>query len=313
MKFAFTEDQVAFRDAFREVLEGACTGDVVRAAWDAPNTALWAQLVELGLVSVEIPEELGGMGMGPVDVVLLVEEAGRAGLPLPYLETCIVLPSLVEAGCAAELSAIAEGASASVGEGLVPFAAQVDQLYTVTDAGLCRASLGAARQSVDNARRVHHVAAGEVLAADAQTLRDRAAVYSAASLVGLGRKVLDMACDYAKVRNQFGKAIGSFQAVQHHLADALLELEFAAPLVYRAAHSLSVSHPDAWQHAAMAKAAASDAADVACKKSLQVHGAIGYTIEFDLHMYMKRAWALRRSWGDAASHRARLADTLLGA
>lgn len=316
MKFAFTEDQIAFRDAFREVLESSCAPGVVREAWDGPNGDLWGQLAELGLLSVEVPEKLGGLGLSAIDQVLLLEEAGRAALPLPYLETCIATPSLVEAGMAAELEAIAEGrAVVTIGQHTVPYADRADIVLVTSGGTVSRVTEPTLtpRAAVDLGRPLFQVdGASTTLACDASALEDRAAVYSAATLLGLGRRVLDFATDYAKVRNQFGKAIGSFQAVQHHLADALLELEFAAPLVYRAAYSLSVNDPDAWMHASMAKAAASDAADVACRKSLQVHGAIGYCIEFDLHMYMKRAWTLRRTWGDAASHRARLADQILG-
>jgi alkylation response protein AidB-like acyl-CoA dehydrogenase len=120
-----------------------------------------------------------------------------------------------------------------------------------------------------------------------------------------------MAAQYAKDRSQFGKPIGSFQAVKHHLADALVRVEFARPMVYRAAWSLSVGERDAGLHASMAKAMASDAATLAARTALQVHGAIGYTWEHDLQLWMKRAWALAASWGDAATHRARVLETLL--
>jgi alkylation response protein AidB-like acyl-CoA dehydrogenase len=136
-----------------------------------------------------------------------------------------------------------------------------------------------------------------------QLMADRAAAGSAALLIGLADRMITMAADYAKERQQFGKPIGSFQAVKHLLADARIKLEFARPATYRAAWSLATAEPTVSHDAAMAKAMASDAADLAAKVALQVHGAIGYTWECDLHFFMKRTWALSKAWGDAATHR----------
>jgi alkylation response protein AidB-like acyl-CoA dehydrogenase len=117
---------------------------------------------------------------------------------------------------------------------------------------------------------------------------------------------------YAKVRTQFGQPIGSFQAVKHLLANAHLEVELAAPMVYRAAHSIARGVEGGSLHASMAKARAGDAANAAARAALQVHGAIGYSFEHDLHLFMKRAWALAGAWGDAAHHRARCATAIFG-
>ena len=115
----------------------------------------------------------------------------------------------------------------------------------------------------------------------------------------------------APERRQFGVPIGSFQAVKPHLADARIALEFAQPLVARAAYSLSTADPDASEHVSMAKAQAGDAAELAARAALQCHGAIGYSSEYDLHLWMKRVWALAASWGDARWHRARVAAAIL--
>jgi alkylation response protein AidB-like acyl-CoA dehydrogenase len=139
-------------------------------------------------------------------------------------------------------------------------------------------------------------------------------VYSAAAsqLVGLARAILQLAVDYAKVRRQFGKPIGAFQAVQHHLVDALLKLEFAAPAVHRAAWELEQDTADAELAVRAAKLFASEAADLASRKSLQVHGAIGYTLEHDLHLWMKPAWVLSASWGAPRAQIAALKSHVLG-
>jgi alkylation response protein AidB-like acyl-CoA dehydrogenase len=147
------------------------------------------------------------------------------------------------------------------------------------------------------------LAYGVAAEAAAALLADRAAAGTAALLVGLADRMVAMAAAYAKERHQFGKPIGSFQAVKHHLANARVALEFARPAAYRAAWSLATAQPTLSHDASMAKAMASDAADLAARVALQVHGAIGYTWECDLHFFLKRTWALSRAWGDAATHR----------
>ena len=150
-------------------------------------------------------------------------------------------------------------------------------------------------------------------AAQAATLAafDFAALGAAAELVGLSRRMLEMTILYATERKQFGVQIGSFQAVKHHLTNASLAVEFAEPLVLRAANSLALGNPQASLHVSMAKAKASAAAKGAAAASLQVHGAIGYTVEYDLHLYMKRSWALAGEFGDVEFHRRRVSAELL--
>jgi alkylation response protein AidB-like acyl-CoA dehydrogenase len=133
---------------------------------------------------------------------------------------------------------------------------------------------------------------------------------TAAVLVGLGQRMLDLTVAYVAEREQFGVPIGSFQAVKHHLADALKELSFARPTVYRAAHSLATGAATRSRDVSMAKAMASDAARFVGRIALQCHGAIGYTVEHDLHLYLKRTWALATAWGNAAWHRDRVARAI---
>ncbi len=142
---------------------------------------------------------------------------------------------------------------------------------------------------------------------EAGTARVRRRPGTAAVLLGLGKRMLQMSVEYAIMRHQFGKPIGSFQAVQHHLADARIALEFAEPAILRAAWSFDPLH------IAHAKARANDAAQLSARKALQVHGAIGYSYECDLHLWMKRAWALSHQFGTSAEHRSTIANDLLGA
>ncbi|MHB8669867.1 MAG: acyl-CoA dehydrogenase family protein, partial [Acidimicrobiales bacterium] len=174
--------------------------------------------------------------------------------------------------------------------------------------------------SIDGARRLFTVswqrsdstrlAEGARARAALDAAFDRAALASAAQLLGLADRLVALAAAHARQRHQFGRPIGSFQAVKHLLADALLALEFARPCTYRAAFSIAHEDPDRAVHVSMAKAYASDAASLAARVALQVHGAIGYTWEHDLHLYMKKAWALASAWGDSSWHRRRVAEAL---
>jgi alkylation response protein AidB-like acyl-CoA dehydrogenase len=140
---------------------------------------------------------------------------------------------------------------------------------------------------------------------------DRGALGTAAQLLGLTAALLATTVEYASQRYQFGAPIGSYQAIKHKLADVRVALEFSRPLVYRAAVSVSEDDPAAPVHVSMAKARAGDAAALAARHALQCHGAIGYSYEHDLHLWIKRVWALGAAWGDGAWHRERVARAIL--
>jgi alkylation response protein AidB-like acyl-CoA dehydrogenase len=141
---------------------------------------------------------------------------------------------------------------------------------------------------------------------------DRAALGAAAQLVGIGQRMVELAVDYARQREQFGRPIGSFQAIKHMLANVAVRLEFARPVVYRAAFSVARDLATRARDVSHAKVTAGAAARQAAKAALQVHGAIGYTWEVDLQIWMKRAWALDVAWGTSTWHRARVAEAVLG-
>ena len=138
---------------------------------------------------------------------------------------------------------------------------------------------------------------------------DHGAFAVAAQLLGLTQRVLDVAIDYSAQRKQFGKAIGSYQALKHLLADVAIRYEFARPVVARAAQAIADDHPQRAVFVSHAKLAAASAAQLAARHSMQVHGAIGY-VGLDLQIFMKRIWALSGSWGDSAFHKARVADAI---
>jgi alkylation response protein AidB-like acyl-CoA dehydrogenase len=334
MRFTFTDEQRAFQRGVRDFLAKECPPEHVRAMASDPtgrSPTLWKGLAELGVVGLTVPEEFGGLGGNEIDLVLILEEAGRAALPEPLLEnTAVAVPLACEfirskADLAQMLPRVASGDSiitvAGFGGGTVAdgHIAELVLLPTGTSLGVVQASELELRlkQSIDATRRLftHDWGAPSAEPYEGPAFEaafDRGAFGAAAILCGIANVEIDMAAAYAKERKQFGVPIGSFQAVKHLLADALLGLEFARPVVYKAAWSIATGSPDRTRDASMAKAYASDAAMNAGRAALQVHGAIGYTHEHDLHLWLNKGTALAHAWGTAAFHRERIARILLG-
>lgn len=327
MRFAFDEDQTDLRDAVRDLLAKECPPEVVRAAWenDTGRTAsVWGDLAAMGVVSMALSEPAGGLGMGALDWVLVLEETGRAALPEPIVDTTVVgLPLLESLG--ADLPD-GTGSIALSRDGGPMLYADSAALLIVCDAEVVRTIPAGevdleAQRSVDRSRRLSTarippgagavVAEGPAAASAAASARDRGALAAAAQLIGLAERMLAMTVEYVSERRQFGKPVGSQQALKHKLADVAVAVEFARPLVYRAAWSLDRNDAAATVHVSMAKAQASEAAELAAAHALQCHGAIGYTYEYDLQLFMKRAWCLARDWGDARSHVDRVAAAVV--
>jgi alkylation response protein AidB-like acyl-CoA dehydrogenase len=309
MRFAFTDDQKLFAEGLRDLLAKECPPATVRAAWDdatghAPE--LWAHLAEMGVFGMLVPEADGGMGGSEVDLVLLLEELGRAAVPGPVFETAaVVAPALGDATIV--------GTAAIDGSPYVPHAHVAG--VVLVPGGLMRTADAIVTDvdGIDGGRRLFSVtgASIEPVDYDEALAFDRGALAAAAFLVGLSERMIDVAAEYARQREQYGRPIGVNQAVKHLLADALLKVEFAKPAVYRAAWSVAEGEPTRARDVSMAKAFASDAAYRTSRSAMQVHGAIGYTWEADLQLWMKKAWALQRAWGDATSHRRRVAEAVL--
>ncbi len=269
----------------------------------------------------------GGLGLAEPDAVGVLEETGRAAVPGPVAESFAVAHALRAGGHDEPLAALADGALVvSLGLGTDPLVESADRagLLVLEHDGALHAVPGASvrterQDSVDGARRLFTVAWEPAAATElvggadlvAQT-RDRLLLAVSAQLVGLSRQLLELAVAHVRVREQFGRPLGSFQAVQHRLADVAVAVEFAGPVVARAACSLAAGAPSGTRDVAMAKVFASEAAERAAYSALQVHGAMGYTREHDLHLYGLRAWALALAHGDAAVHRERVAAELFG-
>lgn len=337
MHFAFEEEQLRFRDSVRGVLDRVCSPAAVRQVWeDAPahDAGRWAALAELGVLGLLVPESAGGLGLDEISLALPLEETGRAALPEAVVETAVVaaplLATLEDRALAEPWLARIAGGEAVVAVGAAPSSwvahADVaglvllthgDELHAVAPGDLRCTRL----PHLDGAQRFFRVewtptprtrvaggAHGRKLQA---TAVDRGAWGAAAQLLGVAARLIDEAVRYAKQREQFGRAIGSFQAIKHMLANAQVRLEFARPVVYRAAFGLARDLATRSRDVSHAKLVASDAASFAARTALQVHGAIGYTWEVDLHVWMKRAWALETAWGTSSWHRARVASAVL--
>jgi len=318
VELAFTDDQLAFRDAVRDLLTKECPPAVVRAAWtnaDGRSGEAWDALGAMGVLGALVPEVHGGLGLSELDVVLLAEEAGYAALPEPFVEHVLVGAPLVGTG----RDDVPSGACVvTAGDPLAPYAMTADVAVLLAPTAWIiprEAAEYVAEHSVDGSRRLGRSTAtahGRPLTrTELSTAFWRGNLGYSAQLLGLARRMLAMTVEYVTDRRQFGVPIGSFQAIKHHLADVRIAIEFAAPLVYRAAYSLAENDPEAMLHGSMAKAQSADAALLAARASLQCHGAIGYSFEHDLHLWMKRAWALARTWGDASWHRDRVARAIL--
>jgi alkylation response protein AidB-like acyl-CoA dehydrogenase len=338
MDFTFTEDQILFRDTVRKYLMVEATPELSRSMWETPTGRTEAGMrcfAEQGVTSLSIPESEGGLGFSDVDWALIAQELGYQAVPDTLLATaCLgvgILSRLPEDAAVRRewLPRVLDGsARIAVGHAcdeLVPDAHVSDLLILPHDEEVHAVS----RQdvdidfnaSVDPSRRLFSVKwqpSARTRVADAQHGRelwaetfDRGALMTAAQGVGLASRMMDLAVDYSAERKQFGKPIGSFQAVKHLMANVAVAIEFAKPVVYRAAYALARRAPDVALHVSHAKLAAAEAAWLAARNAIQVHGAMGYTWEVDLQIFMKRAWALDAAWGDRGVHKTRVADFVL--
>jgi alkylation response protein AidB-like acyl-CoA dehydrogenase len=372
--FAFTEEQEELRETARAFLAEHSGPEQVRAAMETElgfDAELWKRIgADLGWTAVAIPEEFGGLGLGMVELVALMEVMGEALICAPYLSSvCLGGDAILGAGGDAQkgryLPAIAAGetraALAAFESDGRPDAANVratfrrqggdyvlsGEKHFVVDGHSADLLVVAARAegsegeegvslfavpagseglerrrlpTMDRTRRLAEVALrgvrapaeallgaeGCAWAALERTLR-RAAVALAAEQVGGAQRSLDLAVDYAKERVQFGRPIGSFQAIKHKCADMMVRVESARSAVYYAACVAAEDGPALPEAAAMARAVASDAFLSCAGDALQVFGGVGFTWEYDVHLYFKRARSSASLLGDAAWHREQVA------
>lgn len=310
MDFRLTEDQRNLRDAIRDFLTAEHGPEVLRRldTGDGRDASIWQGLVEMGLTGLLVPEAEGGLGMGAIEAALVAVELGRANVSEPVADTALIAVPFLDAD---RRSAVALGdLKVALAHPVNPWVADLATADLVLDGSGAKPPHADPRaiESVDPLRRL----CAPVACTPSDELLDRAALMTAGQLIGGAERMLALATDYAGTRQQFGKPIGSFQAVKHHLANVAVKLEFARPVLWRAAYAVQHCHPRASIHISHAKIAAGDAALLAAETAIQVHGAMGYTYEVDLHFWMKRAWALIGAWGDRGFHFDRIDQAIIG-
>ncbi|MFI6650241.1 acyl-CoA dehydrogenase family protein [Streptomyces sp. NPDC050529] len=325
MRFLLDAEQRDFARSLDALLTSSDTPSVVRS-WAAgdhgPGRALWDRLAEAGVFALAVPERHEGFGPLPLELTLAFEALGRHAVPGPLVETVAAAALLDRLGddrvAGDRLPRIASGKSAVslclTSPGPYALDADMADAVFVVDGDTLRlaAGTGAVQPSADPARRLSQPSGGTVLAegpavaAAAGYAADVAALATAAQSLGVGRTLLARTVEYVTQRSQFGVAIGSFQAVKHRLADTLLALEFAGPLVHGAALALAAGDEGAGADIAAAKVTAGEAAYAAARTALQLHGAVGYTDELDLSLWIRKARPLRDAWGTPAACRARV-------
>ncbi len=326
MNFGFNDEQSEIKSTARQFLQSRFKPDVVRELAEAGryDDDLWKEICELGWPGIAIPEEQGGQGLGLVELVILCEELGHACAPTPFLSNAAAGLALSQAGSDSQRGSWLAGSASGEARGTAGFLPGEGSAELVPDAegaefivllGEGEGSVVAgsdavveAIDAIDPTRRFATVSGGgEALVGDVAAARDRIAVAAAGELVGIAQRAMDMAVDYAKEREQFGRPIGAYQAVSHACAQMLYDVEEARSLTYYAAWVADAEPESLALAAAMAKARASDAAWDVCKSSLQVHAGIGFTWEHDLHFLLKRARAAGQLYGVASVHRERVA------
>ncbi|MCA9510211.1 MAG: acyl-CoA/acyl-ACP dehydrogenase [Myxococcales bacterium] len=370
MNFAFTEEQQELRETARAFLAEHASSERVRAAMESErgwDDALWRQLgSELGWTAVHIPEEYGGLGLGYVELVALLEIMGEHLVCSPYFATLAFganallvagseaqkqewLPKIAEGACTATLAMTepngrwdARGIEATLARDGDAFVLRGTKRYVVDghaaellvvaartpesagEQGVSLALVPAdaagverkALPTVDQTRRQAEIAFHDVrVPADAllgaegaawpalSRVLDLAAVALAAEQVGGAQRALDMAVAYAKERVQFGRVIGSFQAIKHKCADMMVAVEAARSGLYLAACAAAEGTDDLPRMASLAKAYCSDAYFRCAADDIQIHGGVGFTWEYDCHLHFKRAKSSETLLGDAAHHR----------
>lgn len=335
MDFDLTDEQQALRDAAHDLLAKRCSSDRVREVMegDSFDRDLWSAMVDQGWLGVATPETRGGLGLGMVEAAILLEQTGASLAPVPFAQQLLALSALGDdPACEPLVTGERLGTAARTGlrrnpDGRVSgrtepviFGATASLLVAPAGDELVAVDLEGVPRSAEPAMDLTRELAWIELdaapcttiggPAEVQVHLDRGAVFHAAEMLGCAEAVMSKAVAYAKERHQFGRPIGSFQAVKHRCADMLVDVEGMRSAVYYAAWALGADDPDASVAASTAKIWCSDAGLRVAESALQVHGGVGFTWDCDVHLHLKRAQLDQVAFGDASHHRARLMQLL---
>lgn len=322
MDFALNEDQISLQKAASEFLSKECPTDLVFEAFEGPTgdaPDLYKKMVELGWLAVTVPEEDGGLGLGAVEQAVLLEQMGYFNVPGPYFSSaCLAIPALQKLGKASEAQKIIEGAkrvAVSIDPDFVLDGHLADAFIVVGDESVTYVDRSDAEitgmETIDGTRRVARISVPEGIgeeigrAEDLEGVLDKATALLTAESLGGMQWVLDTTNSYVKERKQFGREVGSFQAVKHRLADVMIRTESSRSAAYYAAWANEEGAPDAALSASVAKAYVSDAYQWVAGQGIQLHGGIGFTWEHPAHLYFKRAAMNAVLLGDPVFHRER--------
>ncbi len=368
MDFGFSEEQDLLRGEVRKLVQTRCPLSKVRTLFDVPDHSpeLWRALVEMGLSGLTIPEAYGGAGLSLLDLVVVLEEAGRGLLPSPLLSTSLAAAAILKAGSTEQhtcfLSRLAQGAVGTLAsleksgrldaagitlrgkperdgfllDGHKAFVGDAGsaELFVVSfrtgdgpeDITLAVVEKGqgvqtASQKTMDRTKRLGSVVLEQVFVAKEQILGavgqawplvkhlyDRGAVMVSAEAIGAAEAAHQLTVEFAKTRVQFDSVIGRYQGVKHPLAEMYVDLESVKSLTYYAAWAADHREQELPLSASRAKAYVSDAFVRIGLDGIQLHGAIGYTAEYDAQLFMKRAKWARPAFGDADYHYERVAQ-----
>lgn len=334
MYFDLTDDQLVFQGAIRQFCEDRFSSATVRSLADrgGVDPALWRELADMGLFGLRLPEDQGGAGLGWPDAAIIFEQLGRSLVPGPLVASHLAasrIDGVVEGSCVVGDVDLGSGLGSGDESGdalerpiVIEHLDALDTVVIVSDDGLRslpRADIEAVAVSrpldpLTPLHRVTRMGEGTPIgtAEDAARWRLEGALLTSAFQVGMAEAVLDQAVGYAKEREQFQRPIGSFQAIKHQLADSLIRADVAQAGVYAASVVLGAPSPDddVVRSVATAKLVAGEAALENAKVSIQVNGAMGFTWELDVHLYLKRAYVLDTHYGSIDFHAAVMAAHL---
>lgn len=349
MNFEFSEDQLMLKDQVRKLLSAESDSEAVRQVLESADTCsanLWQKISEMGLTGTAIPEEFGGVDAGYLELCVVAEELGRANAPIPFSSSVYLAAEVLKQSDSADqkkkylppiASGECKGCVAIEGEVSLSEGAVTGTLENVIDGGLADVAIvqtqdglavvsladdSVSREelsTIDPTRNLANITFNNTPAetldiADSTAALDRAinhaAILIAFEQIGGAQRALEMGCDYAKERYAFGRAIGSFQAIKHMLANMYVELELARSNCYYAAWAISTDAPELPEAAATARVSATKAFQLCAKNNIQTHGGMGFTWEADCHLYYRRSNWLAVSLGNQGTWKDKLAEII---
>jgi alkylation response protein AidB-like acyl-CoA dehydrogenase len=319
--FQLSEDQQALRAGIRSFCDGRVSIDALRELEKGFDRSLWGELAEMGVFSLRLAESAGGVGLGSADAVIVFAELGRSLVPGPLIWTHLAADLVPGAGAGEVVVGGVEQLRPSSEPVLVEHLEQLDALLVLRRDGVYRVdpktlSARSTGTPLDPFTPIFHVdalPAGERIADAAAGARVRleGGALAAAQLFGIAERTQELATEYAKRRQQFDRAIGSFQAIKHILADCYTRQELARVAAYAAGATLDDPSVGSVERAvATAKLIAGDAAMKNARACVQVHGGMGYTWEIPAHYYLKRVWVLENAFGDVHEHAEQMAELI---